>query len=230
MPPRPIVLLTAVAVGCGGQVTGTMAGTSGSISPSTVASGASAASNTGASTGYGTFQDCVAAGGQCLADGGGGLCAKEGPANTCDCNLGCNSSGAICCLEFVDGGEGTVSQSTDAADSSAEASCDATPSSMPRFCPSLASSCPCGCYVVANPERYDRMRGCLEPWSSDVNVCSTNQVSLAVVSCWVRIDTGDAYLFNGTPLSATLLGNGWQPCTQTDRIPTDGGYGPPTCP
>jgi hypothetical protein len=112
----------------------------------------------------------------------------------------------------------------------ADAACDATTSSMTVTCPSLASSCPCGCYVAANPERYDRTRGCLEPWSPDVNVCSTNPVSLAVVSCWVRVDTGDAYWFNGTPLSATLLGNGWQPCTQTDGIPTDGGYGPPTCP
>jgi len=54
---------------------------------------------------YGTPQDCTAAGGQCVLGGGGALCAKQGPANTCNCNPGCNPGGAICCVEWFDAGE-----------------------------------------------------------------------------------------------------------------------------
>jgi hypothetical protein len=39
-----------------------------------------------------------------LAGGGGLLCTTEGPANTCNCNPGCDPGGAICCIAFVDGG------------------------------------------------------------------------------------------------------------------------------
>lgn len=40
----------------------------------------------------GTPADCVDAGGLCV--GGGSVCAKQGPENTCSCN----PSGAFCCL------------------------------------------------------------------------------------------------------------------------------------
>jgi hypothetical protein len=50
---------------------------------------------------YGTPQDCASAGGQCLT-GPSQFCAKEGPQNTCNCNPGCNPSGAYCCVELVE--------------------------------------------------------------------------------------------------------------------------------
>jgi hypothetical protein len=55
------------------------------------------------STSYGTPEDCAAAGGQCLT-GPFQACAKEGPQNTCNCNPGCNPSGAYCCVELVEAG------------------------------------------------------------------------------------------------------------------------------
>jgi len=58
-----------------------------------------------ASPSYGTPADCAAAGGQCAIGGGIG-CVKQGPENTCNCNPGCNPGGAICCVQFVDAGDG----------------------------------------------------------------------------------------------------------------------------
>jgi hypothetical protein len=55
--------------------------------------------------GYGTPQDCAAAGGQCVLGGGAGICARQGPANTCNCNPGCNPGGGVCCVEFIDAGD-----------------------------------------------------------------------------------------------------------------------------
>src|SRR5580704_7407066 len=88
---------------CGGAVSGGSGASSGASS-GRGASGATADGASGAS-GYGTPQDCSNAGGQCVLAGGGGLCAKQGPTNTCNCNPGCNPGGAICCIEWVDAGE-----------------------------------------------------------------------------------------------------------------------------
>ncbi|HEY8087948.1 MAG TPA: hypothetical protein VIF09_08885 [Polyangiaceae bacterium] len=60
--------------------------------------------NSSSSPSYGTPQDCTAAGGQCIV-GPGLNCAKEGPVDTCNCNPGCNPSGAFCCVAFVDAGD-----------------------------------------------------------------------------------------------------------------------------
>ncbi|HEV3189408.1 MAG TPA: hypothetical protein VGY54_02865 [Polyangiaceae bacterium] len=107
------MLSLVLAFGCGGRASGTSAGTSGSAQTGAGANagasvGGSTGSNAGASTGYGTPQDCAAAGGQCVIGGGGGLCAREGPANTCNCNPGCNPGGAICCLAFVDAADAST--------------------------------------------------------------------------------------------------------------------------
>jgi len=50
---------------------------------------------------YGTPQDCEEAGGRCVVGPALG-CVAEGPANTCNCNPGCNPGGAICCIAFAD--------------------------------------------------------------------------------------------------------------------------------
>jgi len=111
--PLVSMMSLVLAFGCGGRETGTSAGTSGSAQAGAGANagasvGGSTRSNAGASTGYGTPQDCAAAGGQCVIGGGGGLCAREGPANTCNCNPGCNPGGAICCLALVNAADAST--------------------------------------------------------------------------------------------------------------------------
>ncbi len=59
------------------------------------------------SSSYGTPQDCAAAGGQCIIGPSAGVCAKEGPTNTCDCNPACSPGGAYCCVTFVEAGADT---------------------------------------------------------------------------------------------------------------------------
>ena len=64
----------------------------------------SSPSSGNSSPSYGTQQDCIAAGGQCLVGHGATMYAKEGPANTCDCNPGCSPAGAFCCISSIDAG------------------------------------------------------------------------------------------------------------------------------
>jgi hypothetical protein len=144
------------------------------------------------------------------------------------------TSGAYSPSSLVDAGPVDAQFSpTDDANSSADAACDAS-ASLAAICPPFASTCPCGCSAW-EPERYDRTQGCLDPPSTEVKFCSHSPAGTAVATCWVRVDTGDAYLFPDTPVEATLLsfpasGSGWRPCTQTDGIPSDGGDYPPLCP
>jgi hypothetical protein len=60
-------------------------------------------------------------------------------------------------------------------------------------------------------------------------VCAPSPANDAVVACWIRVDTGDAYLFSGTPLVALTAASGWRPCTAADSIPNDAGNYPPLC-
>jgi hypothetical protein len=99
---------------------------SGAVASAGASAGASTGSNATASTGYGTPQDCAAAGGQCVLGGGGDLCAREGPANTCNCNPGCNPGGAICCIAFVGGGAQAGQVAPDGGQQSADAASEAT--------------------------------------------------------------------------------------------------------
>jgi hypothetical protein len=96
-----VALIGFVAVThCAGKERGSVA--AGSESGSVVATCDSSICQPAAGSGsYGTPQDCTAAGGQCLV-GPPEYCAKQGPENTCNCNPGCNPSGAYCCLEFID--------------------------------------------------------------------------------------------------------------------------------
>jgi hypothetical protein len=95
-------LLGLAGLGCENEVTTkTDAGTT------TDATMTDAAMTIDSSTSYGTPQDCIEAGGQCIL-GPGISCAKRGPENTCNCNPLCSTGGQFCCVAFIDGGDAEV--------------------------------------------------------------------------------------------------------------------------
>ncbi len=128
-----------------------------------------------------------------------------------------------CSVPEMDASDGVV----------ADASCDVGGPSTVTSCPSLAPVCPCGCRAAAQPQLYDRARGCLEPPSAEVNVCTSDGVSQAVLGCWARVDTGGLYFFAGLPFAALAeMGSVWRQCTPAEQslVFQDGGTLAPQCP
>lgn len=181
-------------------------------------------------------------GGACALDGDGGLtCLDAGPpGEACIvrngaqawCESGCrcadqylNEAGACICGALVDAGR----------DSASDASCDVSIPSTLANCPSVAAACPCGCVAAAQPQLYDRTRGCLEPPSPDVTICNSTGANGATLTCWARIDTGDLYWLGGEPWEVlNASGSLWRECTPAESSLVFGdsgeGTGAPPCP